>query len=344
MIAITPVVLSVALSAVVCAATILALFPLMRRYALARPNARSSHRVPTPQGGGIAVVLATLATGAGALWLGGAGEGAYGVFGAVAAATALLAAVGAVDDIRPLPVLPRLALQGVGVALVVVAATNTGRVLPHEVPLGLEIALATLAGLWFVNLTNFMDGLDRLTVAATVPLAATIAALGLGGVVGPLETALAAALLGAMLGFSLFNTPAARLFLGDVGSLPIGLLVAFLLYCVAASGHLVAAILLPLYSCTDATLTLARRGLRGEAVWQAHRSHFYQRATDSGLAPLEVSGTIFVANAALAALALTAVALEGVLGDLLVLAAGAAVVAGVLVRFSRGRAPARSAR
>ncbi|WP_349371512.1 glycosyltransferase family 4 protein [Salinarimonas sp.] len=336
--------LSAVVSAVICAAMVRALFPLMRRYALARPNARSSHRVPTPQGGGIAVVAATLATCAGALWLAGAGEGAFGVFGAVAVATVLLAAVGAVDDIRPLPVSPRLALQGVGVALVVIAAAETGRVLPDEIPLGVEIGLAALAGLWFVNLTNFMDGLDWLTVAAVVPLAATIAVLGLGDVVGTLETALAAALLGAMLGFSPFNKPAARLFLGDVGSLPIGLLVAFLLYGLAASGHLVAAILLPLYSCTDATLTLARRALRGETVWQAHRSHFYQRATDNGLTPLAVSGTIFVANAALAALALTAVALDGPIGDLLVLAAGAAVVAGVLVRFSRGGATARSAR
>jgi UDP-N-acetylmuramyl pentapeptide phosphotransferase/UDP-N-acetylglucosamine-1-phosphate transferase len=334
----------VALSVVLCASTILVLFPLMRRYALARPNARSSHRIPTPQGGGIAVVLATLATSAGALWAAGAAADAVQVFAVVAAGTVLLAAVGAVDDIRPLPVAPRLGLQGLAVALVVVAASGTGRVLPAEVPLGIEIALATLAGLWFVNLTNFMDGLDWLTVAATVPLAAAVVVLGLWGVVGPLETAIGTALLGAMLGFAPFNKPAARLFLGDVGSLPIGLLVAFLLYGLAASGHLVAAIVLPLYSCADATLTLVRRALRRERVWQAHRSHFYQRATDNGLTSLEVSGTILVANVALAALAVTAVAVEARLGDVLILASAVAVVAGVLMRFSRPRAAARSAR
>lgn len=334
------VVVSAVLSAVLSALAILALFPLMRRYALARPNARSSHRVPTPQGGGAAVVGATLATSGLALASSG-GDGA-GIFGALVGGTVLLAALGAADDVRPLPVAPRLLLQGIAVGLVVAAAAGAGRVLGAEVPLGLEICLATFAGLWFVNLTNFMDGLDWLTVASTVPLAAAIAGLGLAGVVGPLETAVAAALLGAMLGFAPFNKPTARLFLGDVGSLPIGLLVAYLLYGLAAGGHLVAALVLPLYSCADATLTLVRRALRGEKVWQAHRSHFYQRATANGFTPMEVAGTVLAANVGLAALAAIAVAVEGALVRLLVLAAASVIVAGVLTRFSRSRATAGS--
>ncbi|WP_029029527.1 glycosyl transferase [Salinarimonas rosea] len=327
-----------ALAAALSAALVLALFPVMRRYALARPNARSSHRVPTPQGGGIAVVGATLLVGAAAVLVVGLTPGAGTEVLVLAGATLLLAVIGAVDDIRPLPVLPRLVLQAVSVAAVVLAASATGRVLGLDVPLWLEVAVATLAGLWFVNLTNFMDGLDWLTVAAMVPTTATIAALGQAGIIVGPQGLVAAALLGALLGFAPFNRPVARLFLGDVGSLPIGLVVAWLLFGLAAQGHVVAAILLPLYSCSDATLTLLRRAARREPVWQAHRSHYYQRAGDLGFGALEISGTIFVANVVLAVLAVGSILVEGLAADLAALVLGGAVVAGLLLRFGRSRA------
>ena len=95
-------------------------------------------------------------------------------------------------------------------------------------------------------------------------------------------TLVALALCGAMIGFAPFNRPVARLFLGDVGSLPIGLLLGWLLVVLAGSGHFAAALLLPLYYLADATITLLRRLANGEPVWQAHRSHFYQRAMDNG--------------------------------------------------------------
>src|SRR5690606_23967419 len=104
-----------------------------------------------------------------------------------------------------------------------------------------------VALLWFVNLTNFMDGLDWMTVAETVPVAAGIAILGpLAGL--PAEAVVTAlALGGAMIGFAPFNRPMARLFLGDVGSLAVGLLLGWMLILLAAQGHLAAALLLPLY-------------------------------------------------------------------------------------------------
>ena len=96
----------------------------------------------------------------------------------------------------------------------------------------------------------------------------------------------ALALCGALLGFAPFNKPVARLFLGDVGSLPIGLLVGWMLLQLAGTGALAAAILLPLYYLMDATITLLRRLARREKVWEAHRSHFYQKATDNGFSAL----------------------------------------------------------
>ena len=103
-----------------------------------------------------------------------------------------------------------------------------------------------------------------------------------------LPALLASALLGAMIGFAPFNRPVARLFLGDVGSLPIGLLLGWLLLHSPARGHLAAALILPLYYLADATVTLARRIARGEPFWQAHRTHFYQRATDNGFTVPEI--------------------------------------------------------
>jgi UDP-N-acetylmuramyl pentapeptide phosphotransferase/UDP-N-acetylglucosamine-1-phosphate transferase len=328
---------AILLSAALSAALIVALRPLLLRYALARPNARSSHRVPTPQGGGIAVIAATLVTATAALALTGAPEGFLPIWAALAGSTIFLAAVGAVDDIRPLSPLVRLVAQALAVALVVLAASGRARLLPASVPLPLELGLAVVAGLWFVNLVNFMDGIDWITVAEMVPVTAALALFGAAGL-APAELILpAAALLGALLGFAPFNKPQARLFLGDVGSLPIGLLVAWMLYVLAAGGGFAAALILPLYFLADATITLFRRLRRGERVWQAHRSHFYQQATANGFSAIEVSATVFSLNLALAALAAATRLWPDLPVELGAFAAAAALVGVVLARFAAPR-------
>src|SRR5581483_10922484 len=129
----------------------------------------------------------------------------------------------------------------------------------------------------FVNLFNFMDGIDGITGVETT-------AIGLG-------TAMAAALIGdgdratlalcaaaAGLAFLRWNWHPAKLFLGDVGSVPLGYLLAWLLLNLAIRGLWAPALILPLYYLADATLTLLGRAVRGERLWQAHRRHFYQRA------------------------------------------------------------------
>jgi UDP-N-acetylmuramyl pentapeptide phosphotransferase/UDP-N-acetylglucosamine-1-phosphate transferase len=126
----------------------------------------------------------------------------------------------------------------------------------------------------------------------------------------------------------------ARIFLGDVGSLPIGLLCAWLLFLVAGSGHLAAALVLPLYYLADATLTLFRRAMRGEKVWQAHRTHFYQRATDKGWTVPDIVAHVFGVNTVLVVLAAVSVLWPGPLGAAIALIGGAAVVAWLLYRFS----------
>jgi UDP-N-acetylmuramyl pentapeptide phosphotransferase/UDP-N-acetylglucosamine-1-phosphate transferase len=312
-----------------------AIRPLMLRLALAKPNARSSHRIPTPQGAGIAVIAATLATAGAAIAFAGVPD--FKIPVAVFGATLLIAAVGFADDVNSIPVLPRLLLQGLAVAAVIFTAPDDLRIVPL-CPFWIERAVLLIAGLWFVNLVNFMDGLDLMTVAEAVPVSAAIALLGWLGEAPAVTAIVAAALCGALLGFSPFNRPVAMIFLGDVGSLPIGLLLGWCLLQLAWHQQFAAALLLPLYYLADATVTLLRRMARREPFWAAHRSHYYQRATDNNFAVLRVVGEVFALNIGLAALAIASIKAHSVAVDIVALVTGGIAVALLLRRFSRRRA------
>jgi UDP-N-acetylmuramyl pentapeptide phosphotransferase/UDP-N-acetylglucosamine-1-phosphate transferase len=327
---------TVIFAALTCAMLIVALYPWLERYALARPNARSSHRAPTPQGGGIAVLAAAIAAVGVALLFGLLGSSSNGALLSVMAAAVLMACIGAVDDIRPLPVGPRLLLQVLSVAWVVYTLPDQLRLVPL-LPLSIERTLVLLGGLWFVNLVNFMDGIDWMTVVEAVPLSAGLAAVGAAHALPPNGTIVALALGGAMIGFAHFNRPVAKIFLGDVGSLPIGLILGWLLLLLAGGGHLIAALLMPLYYLADATITLMRRLFRGEPVWQAHRTHFYQIATDRGFTVSEVVARVFVVNVVLCALAVLTVVAPSRINDIAALFGGAAAVTLLLAAFARGK-------
>jgi UDP-N-acetylmuramyl pentapeptide phosphotransferase/UDP-N-acetylglucosamine-1-phosphate transferase len=312
-------------------------WPRLKAYALARPNARSSHRRPTPQGGGIAVVIAMLAVAWGAIALSPAfPQDQNGQFLAVSAAAVFLAVVGAIDDVRTLPAALRLALQCIAMGTVIAMLPNELQILPL-VPWWLERPCLFLGGMWFVNLVNFMDGIDWITVAEVVPVTGAIVVLGLTGAIGPFPTVAAAALLGAMVGFAPFNKPVAPLFLGDVGSLPIGLVLGWLLLQLAGKGHLAAALILPLYYLADATITLARRIARREPFWQPHRTHFYQRAIDNGFTVPAIVIRVFLVNIVLAALALITVAVGSIAVLLAALVIAVAIVAWLLITFGRAK-------
>jgi len=183
-----------------------------------------------------------------------------------------------------------------------------------------------------------MDGIDWMTVAETVPIAAGAALLGLIGAV-PLSAVLVAlALLGATIGFAPFNRPVARLFLGDVGSLPIGLMLGWILMILASRGHLAAALLLPLYYLADATVTLARRIARREPFWEGHRTHFYQRATENGFSVSRVVSEVFALNVLLAVLATGSVMTSSIPVVVLMFVIGTAATALLMHRFSQPRA------
>src|SRR4051812_36511239 len=325
--------LIVTVAAAISAGIILVLRPWLQRYLLAHPNSRSSHRQSTPQGGGIAVIVAALAVSAGAsimslndpaaLWL-------------VLAATAFLTLVGAADDLWTIEVAPRLLLQAVAVGIMLVGLPAELRVVPM-LPWWTERALLLLACLWFVNLTNFMDGIDWMTVAEFVPITVGLALIGNLGALPVHGIVVALALCGGLIGFAPFNKPVARIFLGDVGSLPIGLLLSWLLVLVASRGHLTAALILPLYYLADATLTLLRRVANHEPFWRAHCTHFYQLATDRGFSVRQIITHVFAVNLALVGLAAASVVWPGPLSTVGALGGASMLVGWLLYRFSRGK-------
>jgi len=320
-------------AAVLTAGCVLALRPLLTRYALTRPNARSSHHTPTPQGGGIAVIVATTITVAGAVVLAPNDFDDLFHFAAVFASVIALAIVGVTDDIHPLEATPRLILQAFAVAIVLAALPAELHIVPL-MPWWVERALLFVAMIWFVNLVNFMDGIDWMTVAEVIPVTAALAAFGLVGALPWTAASVAFALCGAMAAFAPFNRPVAQLFLGDVGSLPIGLLLGWLLILLAGGGHFAAALLLPLYYLADATVTLLRRCANGESIMTAHRSHFYQRAMDGGFTAYQIVTRVFAVNIALIGLAALTLLNHSLTIQLIALIAGTAIVTALLWNFS----------
>lgn len=277
---------------------------LRRRAILDRPVERSSHTVPVPRGGGLALVPILVA----AWWSLDAAEVAPPGAAAVAGIAAALALVSWIDDLRSLPAGLRFAAHVAAVTLGL-AFLPEGQIFQGLLPVPLDRAAAALLWVWFVNLYNFMDGIDGITGCETACLGTGVAlVLGWAGTSGSGTAAIALCVAAGALGFLRWNWHPARLFLGDVGSVPLGYLIGWLLLGLAARGLWAPAIILPLYYLADASFTLGRRVLRGERFWQAHRQHFYQRALTPDGDHAAVVRIVLAGNLALIALAVLAVA------------------------------------
>ncbi|WP_428245685.1 MraY family glycosyltransferase [Ferrovibrio sp.] len=286
--------------------TVLLLVPLIiwlkTRAVLDLPNARSSHTEPTPRGGGIAVVAIIL--GLGLPWITLADQIAQGM---LLVGMLVLALLFWFDDrLKGLPILLRMGAQALAVALVLGQLPPEATVTQGLVPLWFERLVCFLAWLWFVNLFNFMDGINGITGIEMASIGLGLAACGWLAGFGGGYAGLALIVAGAGLGFLRRNWGKADVFMGDVGSVPVGFLLGGLLLQAAFSGLWAAAIILPLYYWVDATVTLLKRALRGEKFWHAHRQHFYQQGVRKAGAHAPVASKIGGVNLALILLALAA--------------------------------------
>lgn len=241
---------------------------------LAEPNARSSHQQPTPSVGGLALLVPVVV-------LFSASTVAYPEVGWVLAAVLLLGAVSLLDDLLSLPALPRLAAQVLAFGLALA---------PFQAELAVWwLPLLYLAGVWHINLFNFMDGIDGIAGLQTVTVA--MALLTLAPTMAPWLGYLCCVLVGGALGFLVYNWAPARLFMGDVGSTVLGLLLVLTATLLGLAGQVsVTALLIVLAGFwVDATYTLAVRVVTGQRFLAAHRSHAYQRlAQRYGHAPVSL--------------------------------------------------------
>ncbi len=244
---------------------------LAARNLVALENERTMHAGAVPQGGGAALLAAGIGVGL-ILW-------PWSVDGLVLVATMLaLAVLSAANDRKDIPFQWRLAAHFGAAAVLVAMVPGSALIWGGVFPWALDRLVALVAIVWFINLFNFMDGIDGLAGVETITL--TGGAVGVAwasGAAMPLE-GLALGLAGAAAGFLVWNWHKARIFMGDVGSVPLGLFCAGLLVHMAVTQSLAAAVILPLYYLTDATLTLLQRFWRGDNLSKPHRSHAYQRA------------------------------------------------------------------
>lgn len=237
------------------------------RLPMDRPNERSLHATPVPRSGGI-VMIPTIAI----VWL----IGGVALPWPIWIALIVLFVLSLIDDLRGLPVLVRFAGHLVAAAAVAIGVL-------HDTLDLIVVGLTGLALAWMINLYNFMDGSDGLAGGMTL---IGFTGCGIGAWLAgdaPLATT-CLVIAGAAAGFLMHNFHPARVFLGDAGSIPLGLLAGALGLLGYTRGHWPAWFPILVFApfILDATVTVVRRLCRGERIWQAHRSHYYQRLVISG--------------------------------------------------------------
>lgn len=301
------------------------------------PNARSSHTQPTPRMGGLGIV-ATFVIILPMLWvmLLGASQNWFRAtkFGVALVSYVIIAGVGLVDDMKRIGPLPKY----LGQLLAALIALWGGVIflyfkLPFLEtidlvwPIGAALTIIWLTG--FSNFFNFMDGIDGLAggIGVIYSLALAVISIGTGHrLIGAGCLMLAAACLG----FVAHNFPPAKIFMGDVGSLFIGYVLAAFAVVTSSSGEhpapFIAVLLIFGTFIYDAVFTLIRRARRGEKLYEAHRSHLYQRLVIAGQSHRQVSLTYYGLSALLGAGGV-AYTFAGDWMQMLILAAAAGVLA-----------------
>ena len=246
---------------------------LLRNSVLDKPNERSSHIIPTPRGGGVVFMGVGVAY---CLLYGVLNQAAFyihlsGLLGA-------LTFLGFMDDRLNLSAKSRLLIQMVVISLGLYLLLPAGFTLfDGLLPQWLLYAFLFFGMVWYVNLYNFMDGIDGITSLQTLSILTSLSVFYF------YDTTLLLIFCAAVGGFLVWNFPPAKIFMGDSGSVPLGFLTGFLLLIFAGRNEqdLIIALILPLYYIMDATITLLKRLARREKIWEAHRSHFYQMVTNA---------------------------------------------------------------
>jgi len=276
---------------------------LIQRALFDHPNKRSSHTVPTPRGGGWALLIVLIPS----LILTAYKLDELAHYTGIILGLVLLALISWLDDHKGVSAFKRLSLHILAACLGSLTFASDQMLFSGALPFWLDRSLMIVGWAWFINLYNFMDGIDGITGAETIALATgTCLVMTVAGINDPFVQILVSLLTGVCLGFLVLNWHPAKIFLGDVGSVPLGFLTGFALLSLATKGHVISALILPLYYLADSGITLVKRAWRGEKIWQPHRQHFYQRAAQSLCRHDKVVGWICGANLVLLAASILA--------------------------------------
>jgi UDP-N-acetylmuramyl pentapeptide phosphotransferase/UDP-N-acetylglucosamine-1-phosphate transferase len=286
------------------------------RFALDQPNARSLHSTAMPRVGGIGILAGILAA---------AVYAAYDTSALLAIALMTFVSVSLVDDLRGLNAVVRLPIHLAAAALAAVSLFGAHAPWPWLVS-------ATLAIAWMANLYNFMDGSDGLAGGMAVigfSTCAMVAVIGEDAAFAAMNLAIAAAAAG----FLWFNFPPARVFMGDAGSVPLGFLAAVsgIDGWVRGDWPLWFGALVFSPFILDATVTLAKRLVRGERIWQAHYEHYYQRLVRCGWGHRKTALAGYALMVACGALAFLGATLSATAQATLLMIAGSAYLGIVLI-------------
>ena len=259
------------------------LIPRLQQQLLDQPNARSSHRQPTPRGGGLAFVVVSCLASLLALLLhpGSAAEW-------IPVQCLPLALVGLLDDRFNLPAGLRYGVQLATAVLLLLCSPLFG-LLPPAWLAWLLAAVLVLAITAVINFTNFMDGLDGLVAGC---VAVTLGAAALQG-----QQPWLWPLVGALLGFLRWNWSPARVFMGDVGSTFLGAVLAGVVLQSRSWVEALALLLVATPLLADACLCVLRRLRQGQKIFQAHRLHLFQRLHQAGWSHGRVAGAYVLATA-----------------------------------------------
>jgi UDP-N-acetylmuramyl pentapeptide phosphotransferase/UDP-N-acetylglucosamine-1-phosphate transferase len=268
------------------------------------PNERSNHKTPTLRGAG-AAIADTILLGILLVYIYFIDAPLWQIVPLLIGGT-LLAIVSFIDDLKGVSIILRLGCQLVAVVLGLVTLLVS---LETELTVWILLSLPVLTVLWvwFINAFNFMDGIDGISATETLTITLSIGLLTMANWLPPEYEFYSAVVAGSALGFIFFNWHPAKVFMGDVGSVTLGYFLGWLLLGLVLKGYYLVAILLPFYYLIDSGVTLFKRALAGEKIWEAHSSHFYQKAVRRGKAHSEVVISIAKYNCILFVLSFLAI-------------------------------------
>ena len=297
------------------------------------PGVRRAHTTSTPRGGGLAISLVLIVLGP--LFEYSTTKSFYYSV-KILPPFFMISLISFLDDIKTIHVSIRFTVHLFCASYVVYNFMYPSLVLHYDLPVSLVFVLASIGLTAFLNIYNFLDGIDGITAAETIHLSGTILILcylksdaitHLNFIVG-VSTLICAC----SLGFIIFNWPPAKIFLGDVGSIGIGFLTGLNLLLIAAACErlFISAIIASLYYISDGGLTILIRLLNGEKIWQPHLKHFFQKAVKKGMSHKQVVKRIIFCNYTLMILAISAL-----YAPLIALSLAVISVAITLIKFAR---------